>query len=232
MLVGSHSEISDGQFTRLESRIRLVDQKTVDTSDINIDEKVCDLVTSNGNWDFNRIGMLLPTTTTTQIIGFSPPSALKGRMCGFGAASLMCSLGYQPSKLRSDGKFTRLESMIRLIDQKTVDTSDINIDEKVFDFVTSNGNWDFNKIGMLLPTTATMKFFGFSPPSAPKGRMCGFGAASLMRSVGFQRSKLRNDGQFTRLESRIRLIDQKTVDISDINIDEKVCDFVTSNESV
>ncbi|CAN1146755.1 hypothetical protein LINPERHAP2_LOCUS15472 [Linum perenne] len=84
MLTRSHSGIRNGRATRfwvdrwLESGVKLVDLVAADLNEINLDERVVDFVTKDGNLDLSRIGELLPTTSTTLIIGCSPPSDAHG----------------------------------------------------------------------------------------------------------------------------------------------------------
>ncbi|CAN1188821.1 Putative ribonuclease H protein At1g65750 [Linum perenne] len=81
---GSRSGIRDGKETLfwtgrwLDSGIRLIDQVVTELDGVDPDERVCDVVTASGDWDFERLRRHLAVETINQITDVTPPSADSG----------------------------------------------------------------------------------------------------------------------------------------------------------
>ncbi|CAN1188823.1 Putative ribonuclease H protein At1g65750 [Linum perenne] len=84
MVEGSRSGIRDGKETLfwtgrwLDSGIRLIDQVVTELDGVDPDERVCDVVTASGDWDFERLRRHLAVETINQITDVTPPSADSG----------------------------------------------------------------------------------------------------------------------------------------------------------
>ncbi|CAN1849082.1 Putative ribonuclease H protein At1g65750 [Linum perenne] len=84
MTIGSRSGIRGGQNTAfwtgrwLDSGDLLINHSLVPTEQLDLDAPVCRFVNDLGEWDLDRIRLVLPDEVVQQITGILPPSADKG----------------------------------------------------------------------------------------------------------------------------------------------------------